>query len=93
MANAITNVLTWLRGEFVATDGDGNQYYQERRIPSGRRRRRWVIYKVEDEASRVPPDWHAWLHYTVDDHPVPGGTETKPWQKEHLRNLPGTADA
>ena len=35
MATAITHVLTWLRGEQVGEDSDGNVYYQERRIPKG----------------------------------------------------------
>ena len=71
MATAITHVLTWLRGEQVGEDSDGNVYYQERRIPEGRRRRRWVVYNGPDEASRIPPEWHAWLHYTVDRNSGP----------------------
>ena len=35
--------------------------------PAGRRRRRWVLYRRGPvEASRVPPEWHAWLHYTTE---------------------------
>jgi NADH:ubiquinone oxidoreductase subunit len=43
------------------------------------------------EASRVPPPWHAWLHYTVD---VPlSETNAYAWQKPHLPNLTGTPAA
>ena len=28
------------------------------------RSRRYVVYKGEVEASKVPSDWHGWLHYT-----------------------------
>ena len=35
-------------------------------IAGMRRRKRWVIYNGVVEASRVPADWHGWLHYTND---------------------------
>ena len=40
---------------------------------------------------RVPPEWHAWLHYTVDQPLEP--SPDKPWIKEHQPNLTGTAAA
>jgi NADH:ubiquinone oxidoreductase subunit len=93
MTTAITRVITWLRGEQVGTDRLGNRYYQERRAPKDRRRKRWVIYEGEDEASRVPPEWNAWLHYTVDELPTGEGAVVRPWQKEHQPNQTGTAAA
>jgi NADH:ubiquinone oxidoreductase subunit len=56
----------------------------------GRRARRWVLYNGEVEASRVPPEWHAWLHHTVDVPPQLGQWPHYPWQKEHVPNLTGT---
>jgi NADH:ubiquinone oxidoreductase subunit len=86
-----TWLFTKLRGELVGTDDEGNRYYQDKRTKSaGRRRKRWVIYHGEPEASRVPPDWHGWLHYTSNAPPPPVGLPRKPWQKDHLRNLSGT---
>ena len=93
MATAITHVLTWLRGEQVGKDTEGNVYYHERRIPKVGRRRRWVIYNGGDEASRIPPEWHAWLHYTVDNIPDLNKVAIKPWQQDHLPNLTGTYEA
>ncbi len=93
MATAITHVLTWLRGEQVGVDSEGNKYYHERRVPSDRRRRRWVVYQGADEASRVPPEWHAWLHYTVDKMPDPQNSIIQPWQEVHQPNLTGTDGA
>lgn len=93
MTTMVTRVITWLRGELVGRDSDGNRYYRERKKPTNRRRRRWVIYAQEDEASRVPPTWHAWLHYTADDIPDDSKSQALPWQKEHLPNLTGTAEA
>src|SRR5438105_12808319 len=55
-----TWLFTKLRGELVGTDDEGNRYYRDKRATDGRRRRRWVIYQGEPEASRVPPDWHGW---------------------------------
>jgi len=93
MATAITHVLSWLKGEQVGVDSEGNKYYQERREPAGRRQRRWVIYEGADEASRIPPEWHAWLHYTVNQMPDSANKGFKPWQQEHRPNLTGTEAA
>ena len=82
MTTLVTRVMTWLQGERVGTDSFGNIYYQERRKPEGRRRRRWVVYKQEDEASRVPPGWHAWLHHTTDTVPDDSNAKAPAWQKE-----------
>ncbi|MBM3643771.1 MAG: NADH:ubiquinone oxidoreductase subunit NDUFA12 [Alphaproteobacteria bacterium] len=85
-----TKLFTWLRGEQVGSDREGNRYFQDKRVVAGRRRRRWVVYKGETEASRVPPDWHGWLHYTTDQVPPAGGLPRKSWQKEHQANLTGS---
>ena len=86
-----TWLFTKMRGELVGTDDQGNRYYQDRRVIPGRRRKRWVIYNGEAEASRVPPDWHGWLHHTTNAPPPANGLPREPWQKEHERNLSGTA--
>jgi NADH:ubiquinone oxidoreductase subunit len=86
------NIGTWLftklRGRRVGADADGNVYYEERRPRAGYRARRWVLYASRPEASEVPPEWHAWLHYTTDA-PLPEGRRFV-WQKPHLPNLTGT---
>ncbi len=88
-----TKLFTWWKGAFVGTDEFGNRYYGERGRPRRRRPRRWVLYAGESEASRVPPEWHTWLHYTVDEPPAEGGAPARPWQKPHRPNLTGTAEA
>ena len=92
-----TRLMTWLRGELVGSDAYGNRYYRDKsraalRRGGGRfsREKRWVIYKGVAEASKVPAQWHAWLHHTVDAPPRPGEGPHYPWQKEHLPNLSGT---
>ena len=85
---------TWLhtkfRGQKVGEDNYGNTYYRGKRIRAGIREERWVMYKGEPEASKVPAEWHAWLHHTTD---TPITTPTHAWEKPHLPNLTGTAQA
>jgi len=88
-----TRLFTLWKGRIVGTDESGNRYFTERGRPSRRRPRRWVIYKGEAEASRVPPDWHAWLHFTTDTPPAGTDASRRPWQKEHRPNLTGTVEA
>lgn len=85
-----TMITTWLGGKLVGTDADGNRYYTQRSAPKGGRAKRWVIYSGKVEASKVPPEWHAWLHYTADA-PLVAGTEA--WRKPHESNKTGTAQA
>jgi NADH:ubiquinone oxidoreductase subunit len=86
-----TRLFTRLRGREVGRDRFGNTYYEERRARPGHRQRRWVMYAGAVDASEVPPEWHAWLHYTLDA-PL---SETKryAWQQEHQPNLTGTPAA
>jgi NADH:ubiquinone oxidoreductase subunit len=87
--NIGTLLYTWLCGRRVGADTAGNVYYEERKVRPGVRRRRWVLYRGGPvEASRVPPEWHAWLHYTTDA-PLPLAAR-RPWEKPHLANLTGT---
>ena len=88
MATIGTRLFTMLHGRAVGTDAAGNTYYEERRPRQGLRQRRWVMYSGQPEASMVPPEWHAWLHYTTD---APLQTDRRyPWQKPHQPNLTGT---
>ncbi len=86
--NIGTRIHTWLSGRYVGRDGIGNVYYEDKRARTGLHRRRWVAYAGVPEASTVPPEWHAWLHYTTDA-PLPEDTR-RPWQKPHLPNATGT---
>lgn len=80
-----TRIMTWLSGRFVGEDKFGNRYYQN---ASGARR--WVIYNGTVEASRVPPDWHGWLHHTFREPPTVAAPRTRPWIKDHIPNMTGT---
>ncbi|MEO0878810.1 MAG: NADH:ubiquinone oxidoreductase subunit NDUFA12 [Pseudomonadota bacterium] len=75
----------------VGKDEQGNRYYEEAN-PSGAmgRSRRWVVYHGVAEASRVPPDWHGWLHHTFDQPPTEAPLRRQIWEKDHLPNMTGT---
>jgi NADH:ubiquinone oxidoreductase subunit len=91
-----TQLWTWRYGELVGEDEFGNRYFRAKdgKIdPTLGFERRWVIYNGLAEPSRVPPEWHGWLHHTVDVPPTQETYRPRPWQKGHLPNLTGTANA
>jgi NADH:ubiquinone oxidoreductase subunit len=86
-----TLLMTWTKGKLVGTDTAGNRYFTERSVAKGRRTKRWVIYKGRPEGSKVPAEWHAWLHYTSD---VPlTDVNRAAWQRPHEDNKTGTSEA
>ncbi|HLB06325.1 MAG TPA: NADH:ubiquinone oxidoreductase subunit NDUFA12 [Alphaproteobacteria bacterium] len=85
-----TRLYTWLCGELVGADSFANRYYR-RRAANWRAERRWVIYRGRDEASKVPAEWHGWLHHTLERPPTDEPLPARPWEKEHVPNLTGSA--
>ena len=79
-----TSLYSARRGTKVGEDRLGNVYY------SGKDGRRWVIYNGPNDASRVPPEWHGWLHHTFDDVPESFLPPPRIWEKEATPNLTGT---
>ena len=67
-------------------DEFGNKYYFDSKG------KRWVIYKKDVESSKIPPEWHSWIHILNTNNPT---VETKKysWQKKHEENLTGTKQA
>ena len=89
-----TALTTWRHGELVGTDEQGNRYYRDKNGKSiNGKTRRWVVYNGDVEATRVPPEWHGWLHYTVDETPEEAGFEKKDWHQPHRANQTGTPNA
>lgn len=80
-----TKIMTRLTGRLVGKDEYGNRYY-ENKIG---KKRRWVMYKGLAEPSKVPPEWHGWLHYTTDKIL----SKEHSWQKPYTPNATGTANA
>ncbi len=87
-----THLWTARKGEHVGTDAQGNKYFRSR--PKGsERERRWVIYIGANDASRVPPEWHGWLHGAFTDVPESFLPPARIWQADYTPNATGTLEA
>lgn len=97
-------IFTWWNGATIGThlgllgakrageDALGNVYYLGKTGVDGLPRRS-VVYAGANDASRVPPDWHAWLHRQVDAVPDDSLPPARRWEKEARSNLTGTRGA
>ena len=82
-----TRISTFLHGKLIGKDEFGNKYYQDKN------NKRWVIYKNEIEATKIPQEWYSWIHHT--NNKLENNRELKKfvWQKKHSPNLTGTDKA
>ncbi len=89
-----TRLYIWRKMRFVGEDSQGNRYYEQKKGtgPVGKPRR-FVTYVDGADGSKVPPEWHAWMHYTVDTPPTEQTYQAKPWQLPHKPNMTGTPEA
>ena len=79
------------RGKKVGTDQFGNTYYEGKPIKGYKRPRRWVMYKGAPEATKIPPEWHCWIHRQTNIVPSEAGQNyRRDWQKEYTPNMTGT---
>jgi NADH:ubiquinone oxidoreductase subunit len=86
-----TGLFTRRFGTRVGTDSMGNVYFTGGKDVYGKPRR-WVIYAGDNDASRVTPEWHSWLHNTIEVTPdeLP---PARPWQAPAQPNLTGSREA
>ena len=82
-----TKLKTIFCGKFVGTDSLGNKYYK------GKSGKRWVIYKDEIDASKIPIEWYSWIHHTKNKIEYNHNFEKYEWQKPHQPNQTGTDKA
>ena len=90
-------------GEHVGTDAEGNKYYRAKNNYGGKNapsygsytqaEKRWVIYAGANDASRVPSEWHGWLHGAFDDVPESNLPPAKVWEADYTPNATGTPEA
>lgn len=80
-----TALFSARNGVQVGADDIGNRYYQSK---DGAKR--WVIYNGANDASRVSPDWHGWLHHTHDGNPEEYLPAVRGWENDATGNLTGT---
>lgn len=83
-----TALFTRRNGRKVGSDVYGNIYYRSKKGD-----RRWVIYNGSNDASRIPPDWYAWMHNQIDEVPDKALPPVRKFQKPPRPNLTGTAQA
>jgi len=81
-----TFIYTLFSGKLVGVDESGSKYY------SNSTGKRWVIYKNKVESSKIPPEWHLWIHFLTNNIPSNNPIKFK-WQKKHEENLTGTIKA
>ena len=99
MTNFLKQIFTWWHKQTVGTflytlfvgklagkDQFGNKYY------FNSKGNRWVIYKNRVEASKIPPEWHLWIHFMTTKKPSDFSFKYS-WQKEYEENLTGTKKA
>ena len=85
-------------GEKVGTDAQGNTYFRAKKRtanggPFDGRERRWVIYNGANDASRVPAEWHGWLHGNFDGTPKSNLPPPRIWEVDYTPNATGTVGA
>jgi NADH:ubiquinone oxidoreductase subunit len=82
-----------LNGEEVGEDAQGNRYFRAKKRDATGRERRWVIYQGANDASRVPAEWHGWLHGSYDDVPESHLPPPRIWEVDYSPNATGTPQA
>lgn len=98
------SIFTWWNGATIGTrlglrgkrgvgeDALGNLYYEGGADMHGRPRR-WVIYNGANDASRVTPEWHGWLHHMVEEVPNRALPPRRVWEQPAEPNQTGTQQA
>jgi NADH:ubiquinone oxidoreductase subunit len=87
-ASLTTTWFTRRKGVKAGSDLLGNVYYSTKNGD-----RRWVIYNGSNDASRIPPDWYAWMHNQIDDVPDKALPPAPKFIKPPIGNRTGTAEA
>lgn len=75
-------------GTLVGEDDLGNRYYKAKKGD-----RRWVIYNGANDAARVAPEWHGWLHGTFDGEPDSYLPPVRGWELDRPGNPTGSTEA
>jgi NADH:ubiquinone oxidoreductase subunit len=98
-----TLINSSMTGEHMGTDAQGNRYFRAKKLraagqPGGGTERRWVLYNGANDASRVPAEWHGWLHNSYADENGGGVPESnlpppRIWEVDYTPNATGTAAA
>ena len=82
-----TRLTIFFFGNFVGKDSYGNKYYQTKKG------KRFIIYKGEVDASKIPNEWYSWIHFTKNKIENDHNFKKYDWQKPHQSNQTGTKNA
>ena len=88
-----TSLFSAINGEQVGSDHAGNSYYRSNKKTVEGLERRWVIYAGANDASRVPAEWHGWLHHSYDALPESQLPPPRIWEADYSPNATGTGAA
>ena len=83
-----TRIYTLLNGNLVGEDEFGNKYYESRK-----KKKRWIIYKGEIDASKISNEWFSWIHFTKNKMEINKNVKKYSWQKPHSSNKTGTSES
>ena len=99
MLTLIKEILTWWNhqtfgtrlntiffGKLVGEDQFGNKYYENKK-----RKKRWVIYNGEIDATKIPVNWYSWMHFINNKIEEVHDLKKYDWQKDHLSNQTGSS--
>ena len=84
-----TEIFSRRNGREAGRDDYGNVYFQHKQDPN----RRWVIYDGNNDGSRVPPGWQAWLRGTIDEVPSKSLPPARHFEVKPTPNMTGTLAA
>ena len=84
-----TSIFSRRHGQEVGRDEAGNIYFRHRQDSA----RRWVMFNGDNDSSRVPPGWNAWLRGTIADLPDESLPARRAFETAPLANVTGTAHA
>ena len=67
--NLALKLKIFLFYRYVGQDEFGNKYYETKKADS-KKLKRMVKYTGLPEASKIPANYHGWLHYNSDEFPT-----------------------
>ena len=71
--------------KFVGSDMYGNRYYINEKTEQ-----RLCIYNGIAEPSKIPPEWHVWMHHSSDAPITHDDSSSLSWRIGHIPNTTGT---
>ena len=82
-----TRIFTFFFGKLIGEDDLGNKYYESKN------KKRWVIYKNDVDATKIPNEWYSWIHFMNNKIENLHSLNKFDWQKPHKSNLTGSDEA